>query len=173
MSAMQSLENNLNDIFGKKAPALPEGGKKALVEWLPWINLVFGVLSLLAALSLWRWANAANELIDYANTISGVYGGNPVVAERMGVIVWLGLGVLAVQGLLLLAAFAPTRDRKKSGWNFMFYAALLNLVYGVVTLFSDYDYSGGFVGTILGSAIAFYLLFQIHDRYKNTAKAKA
>lgn len=166
MGAIQSLENNLNGVFGKKAPPLPEGGKKALVEWLPWINLILGILTLLAALSLWRWANTANALVDYANSFSAALGGETVAAERLTMVVWVGLAVLVVQGLLMLAAFAPTKDRKKAGWNLMFYAALLNLAYGIVTLFGDYSYGGGFVGTIIGSALGLYLLFQIRDRYK-------
>lgn len=166
MGAIQSLENNLNDVFGKKAPPLPEGGKKALVEWLPWINLVLGVLTLLAALSLWRWANTANALVDYANSLSAVYGGEAIATERLTTVIWLGLAMLVIQGLLMLAAFAPTKDRKKAGWNLMFYAALLSLAYGIVTLFGDYSYGGGIVGSLVGFAIGMYLLFQIRDRYK-------
>jgi hypothetical protein len=172
MSTLQSLENSLDDVFAKKAPALPEGGKKALVEWLPWINLVFGVLTLLSALSLWRWAHSTNALVDYANSLSSVYGGETIATSRMDVAIWLGLAVLVVQGALMLAAFSPTKDRKKAGWNLMFYAALLNFAYGIVTLFSDYSYAGGVVGTLLGTAIAFYLLFQIRSAYKLVPAAK-
>lgn len=171
MSALQSLENNLEDVFVKKAPALPENGKKAIVEWLPWINLVLGVLSLWAAYALWHWAHIANSLIDYANTLSAAYGG-PTVGTRMSAVLWLGLAVMIVQALLYLAAFPALRDRKKSGWDLIFYALLINVVYGVVVLFSDYGGFGNLLGSLIGSAIGLYFLFQIRGHYLG-ARAKS
>lgn len=165
MSALKSLETSLEDIFVKKAPALPAGGKKALVEYLPWINLVVGLLSLWAAYALWQWAHVASRAIDYLNSISSLYGGQAVATNRMSVGIWLGLIVMAVQALLYLAAFPGLRDRKKSGWNLVFYALLVNVVYGVVVLFTDYGGVGNLIGSAIGSAIGFYFLFQIRGSY--------
>lgn len=172
MSALQSLENNLNDIFVKKAPALPANGKKALVEYLPWINLVVGLLSLWAAYALWHWAHAVSRAVDYLNSISSLYGGSTVAANRMSVGIWLSLVVMAVQALLYLAAFPGLRDRKKSGWNLVFYALLVNVVYGLVVMFTNYGSFGNLIGSLIGSAIGAYFLFQIRGSY-STAKATA
>ena len=50
----KQLEDKMEEYLVKKAPIqIPENGKKALVQWMPWIALVFGVLSLLSALGLW------------------------------------------------------------------------------------------------------------------------
>jgi hypothetical protein len=172
MSALQSLENNLEDVFVKKAPALPENGKKAIIEWLPWINLVLGLLSLWAAYALWHWAHLANSLVNYANSLSAAYGGPAVAVNRLSATVWLSLAVLVVQALIYLAAFQALRDRKKSGWDLLFYALLVNVVYGVVVIFTDYGGFGSFVGSLVGSAVGFYFLFQIRSRYLG-ARVKA
>jgi len=165
MSTLAKLETNLNDLFVKKAPPLPDGGKKALVQYLPWINLFFGVLSLYAVWMLWHWAHFANQIISYTNSLNALYGGPTVSTNRMGFVVWLAMGVLLVEAVLYIMAFPATRDHKKSGWNLMFYAALVNVVYGVVVLFSNYGGVGSLLGSLIGSAIGLYLLFQIRASY--------
>lgn len=172
MSAGSSLENTLGDVF-KNAPKLPENGKKALVQWLPWINLVLGILTLWSAYALWNWARLANGLIDYANSISKAFGGTTVATNRLSIGIWLGIAVLVVEGVLYLAAFPGTRDRKKAGWNFMFYAALVNIVYAVVVIFTDYGGVGNLIGYLIGSAIGLYLLFQIKDAYRGGSVSSA
>jgi hypothetical protein len=173
MSALQSLEDRLENVFVKKAPALPAGSKKAIVEWLPWINLALGLLSVWAAYALWHWAHLASKLIDYANSLSTAFGGTAVASNRMSAALWLGLAVMVVQALLYLAAFPALRERKKSGWDLMFYALLVNVVYGVVLLFSDYGGFGNLLGSLIGSAIGFYFLFQIRSLYLKAPAANA
>lgn len=165
MGALQPLEKSLDDLFVKQAPALPAGGKKALVQYLPWINLILGLIALYTAYVLWHWAHFANSLINYANSLSAAYGGPTVATNRLSVGIWLGIVVLAIEALLYIAAFPGTRDRKKVGWNLMFYALLVNIVYGVLVLFTDYGSVGNLVGAVIGSAIGLYLLFQIRSSY--------
>lgn len=171
MSALQSLENNLNEVFAKQAPALPSNGKKALVQYLPWISLIFGVISLYTVYVVWHWAHLANNLINYANSISAAYGGPAVASNRLTLGVWLGLAVLAVEALIYILAYPGLRDRKKSGWDLLFYALIINVVYGVVIMFTDYGGVGNLIWTIIGSAIGAYFLFQVRDSYKG-AKAR-
>lgn len=166
MAALTQLENKLDEVLGKKSPVqLPENARKVIVEYLPWINLVIGVFTLWGAWTLWRWAHLANTLVDYANQLSRAIGGTTVAAQRLTVVIWLGLITLAVEGVLMIAAFPGTRDRKKAGWNLLFYAALINVVYGVIILFSDYGGAGRFVGSLIGSVIGLYFLFQIRGYY--------
>lgn len=170
MSAFKSLEKNLSDIFVDKAPALPENGKKFIVEWLPWISLILGLLSLYTAYVLWNWAHVANNLAEYANNLNQLYGNPAVSVERMSAVLWLSLAVLVVTAVIYVLAFPALKARKKKGWDWLFYALLLNVVYGVVVLFSDYGGVSNLLGTLIGSAIGLYFLFQIRGHY---TKARA
>ena len=53
---LSALETKMSEVFVDKAPKLPAGGKKFIVEVAPWLTLIGGILSLLAGLSLWNWA---------------------------------------------------------------------------------------------------------------------
>ncbi len=168
---MDGLEKALASIFVKSAPALPAKAKKALVEWLPWINLVLGILTLLSVYWLWHWAHLANSLINYANQLSQALGVNTVAVHRLTAGIWLALIVLALEAVLYLAAFSPLKARRKAGWNLLFYAALVNILYGLVLLFTDYGGVGRFLSSLIGSAIGFYFLFQIREAYSGGRSA--
>ena len=68
----------LND----KMPQLPADAKKTLVEWMPWISLVAGVLGLWAALALWRLYDVVSPYAEFANEISRAYGGPGVDYDK-------------------------------------------------------------------------------------------
>lgn len=165
MAAMQDVENKLDELFVKKAPALPEGFKEWLVKYLPWINLVLGLFSLYSVYVIWHWAHYANNLINYANEISAAYGGTQIAADRLSVGIWIGLVFLTIETLLYIVAFPATRARKKSGWNLLFYALIVNVLYGVVMLFTSYGGFGTLLGSLIGTAIGLYILFQIRAKY--------
>jgi hypothetical protein len=162
---LDGLEKSLEGVFVKSAPKLPERGKEVLVEWLPWINLILGVLTLWAVWWLWHWAHLANGLVNYVNDLSRAYGGSGVAVHRMGAMVWLGIIVLAIEAVLFIMAFPATRARAKRGWDLMFYALLVNLVYGVIVIFTDYGGVGNFIGYLIGTVIGLWFLFQIRSKY--------
>lgn len=169
MANMLPLEQNLKDVFTKSTPPLPPKAKQVLVEWAPWLSLIAGVLSLWGAWALWHWANVANAFVDYANSLSAIYGGQTVVAERLTAVVWVGIAVLIVEGLIYLLAFPGLRDRKKSGWNLLYWGALVNIAYGVVVMFTAYGGFGNLLMSLIGTAIGMYLLFQIRSAYSADA----
>jgi hypothetical protein len=168
MNILNSLEKSLADVY-KGAPALPASAKKFLVEYMPWITLVIGLFTLLSVYWLWQWAHVANSLINYANTISAAYGG-PTVSNRLDLVVWLGLIVLLVEAILYIAAFPALKARRKSGWDLLFYALVVNVVYGVVVAFSAYGV-GHLFGSLVGTAIGLYFLYQIRPSYTKSAAA--
>ena len=162
---LKKAEDGLAGLFSK-LPAMPENGKKTLVEWFPWISLVFGVLSLLAVLSFWRTAHAVDRLIDYSNAFSRAYG-TGTVSNNLGLFFYLTLAVAFVTGLLGVVAFSGLKARsKKKGWNLLFLSQLVSLGAGILGAFSDYRYGAGIIGTLLGAAIGFYLLYQVRSYYK-------
>ena len=165
MAALSQLETALSDVFVKKAPKLPEGAKRFIVTYLPYINLVFGVLALWAAWAIYNWANYASEVTDYLNSYSRALGGTDVVSRDLTVGLWLAIIVLVIEAVLYIAAFAGTRDRKKSGWDLLFYALLVNAVYGVVVVFTSYGGFGNLLGALIGTVIGLYFLFQIRSSY--------
>lgn len=160
------LENSLADVF-KAAPKIPENGRKALVNWMPWIALVFGVLQVWAAYALWRLYDRYDGALNYVNSVARSFGVETATPE-VNIFFWLALVLLALSGVILLLAYPGLKARKKSGWNWLFYGELLSVVYAVVSLFFDGAYGGGvgrFIGALIGAAIGFYLLFQIRDHY--------
>jgi hypothetical protein len=169
MDALRKLEDALAGVF-KNAPALPAKSKQTLAEIWPWLALVFGILQLAAAYSLYRLGHTVNALADYANQFSTAFGGDRI-APRLGLFYWLGLAVLVLDGVILLVAYSGLKNRsKRHGWNLIFLSALLNLAYGVLIAF-DGAFGGlsRLVGAVIGSAIAFYLLFQVRELYKDGA----
>ncbi len=154
MSAFISLENKLDEIFVKKAPPLSSNAKRAIVAYLPYINLVLGVLTLLVAWGLYDAAHTVNYLIGSLATVSHVT-----------FTVWLVISVLVIEAIIFIAAFPATKARKKSGWDLIFYAFLINVAYGIVVLFTDYGGTGRLIGSLVGSAVGFYFLFQIRGNY--------
>ncbi len=166
MGALQTVENKLNEVF-KGLPPLSEKAKESLVKAWPWIALIFGVLQLLAAWALWGLTNVAERLTDYANTLSTYYTGQSLgLSAADKTIIYLGLAVLVVDAVILLMAFPQLQKRTRRGWDLLFLGSLLNLVYAVVTLFIDARGAGSFIFNLLGSAIGFYLLFQVREKYK-------
>lgn len=170
---MESIEKSLDELLVKKAPVqLPENAKKTIVEWLPWINLVFGVLQLWAALAFWQLAHLTNSLVDYANSLSAVTG-NVAPVSKLGLFFYVSLLVLVADGVLILAAFPGLRAKSKvRGWNLLFYGLVLNVVYGVFRLFTDIG--GGFGSlfwSVVSSVIGAYILFQVRSYYTGVKSA--
>jgi hypothetical protein len=154
------LEDSLAGLY-KGAPHISANGRKALVEWVPWINLLVGLLTLWSAWILWHWAHVVNRYINYIN----FYATRQIV-HHLSFGIWLGLIVVLAEAVLLITAFVQTRDRKKSGWDLMLYAALLNVFYAAVLVFTDYGGLGHLLWEIIASAIGLYFLFEIRSFYK-------
>jgi len=93
-----------------KAPALPRKWTDLIVTYAPWLvllggvlGLLFGVLALIASLSLFGLMTAVAPLGVYGAT----YGPQYVIAVVVGALVLLATGVLS------LMAFSPLKARKK------------------------------------------------------------
>ncbi len=164
MGMLSDLENGLAGVY-KGTPKLGNDAKKSLVKVWPWLALVFGILQLLAAWSLWHWGHTVNQFVDYANSLSQAYGINTGTTADLNVFYWLSLIVLALDAVILLMAFSGLKKRAKRGWNLLFYSALLNGVYGIVSAFNNYGGFGSLVMQLVVSAIVLYFLFQTRDQY--------
>lgn len=172
---INELESKLNELFVHNAPKLPDGGKKVLVKWAPVLSLLVGILILLSAWSLWHWARAADGVVNYANAVCNAYAayGCSMPTSHYSVWLWLSVLFLAAEGLLYVLAYSGLKAHKKQGWNYLYYGALLNVLYAVVSLFAGNDVASRFVGALIGSAVGFYFLFQIRGAYLGGKKPAA
>lgn len=172
MNALHKLEAKMADLF-KGAPKLSNSSKETVVSIWPWLALIGGVLQLLAAWWLWSWARSASELAQYFNEVSRAYGGDGI-NERLTVWVWIGLITLIVDAVILLMAYPKLKRREKGGWDLLFLAGLINVVYAVVTLFFEGRGGlGSLLWNLIVSAVIFYLLFAVRDKYKGAAHHQA
>ncbi len=172
MRALQTLETKLDSLLGTNAPVnLSENSRRTIIEYLPWVNVVLGALAFWVALSLWHWAHPGQAFIDYANSLSPEYGRSLIHRQTIGI--WLGVVSLVAEGLLLVAAYPGTRDRKKHGWDLLFYAALLNIAYSVFILFTDYGSTDRLLLSLITSTAGLYLLFQVRSYYSGRRAVKA
>jgi len=139
------FEKQLEDIFGKKAPALPENVKEFIVKYGPFITLVMLVLALPPVIALLGFGSLASPLL----ALGGVSAFTGFSLAIIFLIISLVLEALALPGLF---------KRSITGWRYMFYATLINAVYSLL--------SGSLGSLIIGTAISFYFLFQIKSYYK-------
>lgn len=168
MPQLEKLETTLDDVLNKKAPVkIPENGRKSLAGALWWLALIFGVLSLWGAWALWRVGHWVDTWVDYANSMTSVYG----VSNELGVMYYLALVVLVVSAVMALLAAPGLKAMKKSGWNLLFYSMLVNAVYGVVVLFANYGGFGDMLVAFLGSLVGAYLLFQVRSQFMKSHQA--
>jgi Na+/melibiose symporter-like transporter len=144
----------------KAAPKLPENGKEGLAKAFPWIALIFGVLQLWAAWGLWVVYDRADRVLDLFSVYYDV--GYTGMDRTM---IFVGIAVLAIDAVILLMAWPKLSKRERGGWDLLYLGALLNLVYAVVSLFIDNRGVGSFIFSLIGSAIGFWLLFQVREKF--------
>lgn len=169
---MGPLENKLDELLVKKAPfQLPSNGKKTLINALPYLALVGGVLALLGAWGVYQIAMWANSWLSVANELSTTYGYATSYTQSYGPLLWVSLLLLLAEAVVMFMAFAPLQARKKRGWDLLFWASLLNVVYAVVYLVARPDVMQ-FVFFVLGSVVSLYVLFQVRSGYTDAATAK-
>jgi len=139
------LESTLDLYFDKKAPAMPDSVKEALVKYGPYLTAILMFMALPIILGLLGFGAMMSP---FAYMGGFRYG----LGFSFGLL--FTIAILIMQGLSLPALF----KRRKSGWNLMFYVALLQAVQNLLRF--------NLGGLIIGSAISFYILFQIKSYYK-------
>jgi hypothetical protein len=159
---MKQLEKPLDDAF-KSLPQLPENARKGLAAALPWLTLIGAVLSLLSVANLY---NAAMLLNGVYSTFGYPLAGGVVTT------LWLGIAILVAQAVLFFVAFPALRQYKKSGWNLLFWVAIVSVLYGVImNLFNGYFDLGQLIVSLLGAAIGLYFLFQVRPYFTTAGGA--
>jgi predicted neutral ceramidase superfamily lipid hydrolase len=170
VSTINYLEKSLNEIFVGSGPALNPKTKKLIVKYLPWISLFLGLLTLLTAYNIWKWAHIVNVYASYTNSLSQLYGGPIASTNHMSIIICLSILILIIEATMFIAAFSATSAHKKVGWSLLLYVLLVNLAYGLVITFTEYGGFSSLLLSIVGSSIGLYFLFQIRKEYMSNIK---
>ena len=142
---MSGLEGWIGSIFAK-APHIPENGRKVIVEYAPWIVLIFGIIGVVALLG----AGGLSMLLAI---------GSAGYALPLLVSVLISLA----SAVLLLMSYPGIKAHKKSGWNLVFYSQVVGVVGSVVMIVMGDTYN--IVGPIIGAVIGFWLLFEVRSHY--------
>lgn len=144
---LAKLEEFLELYLVKKAPAIPKGGKDFIVKIAPWLVIIGLVLSVPAIFSLFS-LNAMMSANPY-----GAY-----VTTALGPSYWISIFLLVVVVVLEVLALPGLFNRKRQGWNYIFYSSLVSLVSSLISM--------NLVGFIIGGLLSLYLLFQVREFYK-------
>lgn len=143
---MNQLNNTLDLYLVKKAPfQIPARWREVLVKWMPWIILVILLLALPAVLFL---------LGISAFVMPFAFMAGPSVGTGFSLAVVFLIATLVLEGM----AIPGLLKRKAGAWNLLYYSALINAVYNLISF--------NIGGLILGTLINLYILFQIREYYK-------
>lgn len=168
MAVMEKLEDQLAKFY-KGLPQLPDPSKESLAKAWPWLALIFGILQLFTAWGLWVVVRDANRIINFANSYYQAVTGTtlaPTVSTLDKTMLYVGIVVLVVDAVILLLAYPALTKREKHGWDLIFLGGVLNVAYAVLSLFLHDRGIGSFIVSLFTSFVAFYLLFQVREKYK-------
>ena len=140
---LDKLTDFLELYLVKKAPTIPAKWQNILVKALPWVTLIFLILSLPFIFALLGLGVALFPA--YATGIS--YTFTQVLL----------MVILLISLILEVMALPKLFKNQKRGWELLYYATLIGAIYNL--------YSSGLIGTLLGLLISLYILFQIRTHY--------
>ena len=142
---MNQLIDTLDLYFGKKAPQMPAGIKEFIVKVSPWLSVVGVILTVPAVLAILGLGAYFSSFARYGMV---GYGYSGFGIWSVFTIIMTVLYIMAIPGLF---------KRSPSGWNFMFYAALVGGLQNLISF--------NLVGLVVGLLIGFYILFQLKPYY--------
>jgi hypothetical protein len=142
---LSELETKLDDIFGKKAPQLPENVKEFIVKISPYLAIIGVIFALPAILTVLGIGAVAAPLALMGGV--GAFGGFTI-----------GLIFSAIMIVIQIVAIPGLFKRSLSAWRLLFYASLLSAASSLFNLQLG--------SLIIGTAISFYILFQVRSYYK-------
>jgi hypothetical protein len=145
MFAMLSeLETTLNEYFGKKAPQLPKDIKDFIVMASPYLVILGIVMSVPAIFALLGLS------VLFAPMMA--FGGGWTLMSI------LSLVTLIASMILEISAVSGLFAKKKSAWDKLFWVSLIGIISSLA--------GGNLVGLVIGTAISWYVLFQVRSYYK-------
>ena len=149
---IDQLEGLLDEYMIKKAPFnLPLGVKEFIVTVSPYLVIIFAILALPMILGAIGLSTMATPLMMMGGFRQGLGWGFGMIISFTASIIAVIIQLFAIQGLF---------KRTKKAWKLVFYASIVSLVGGILSVH-------GFIGAIIGAIIGWYIIFQVKDFYKN------
>ncbi len=143
-SLPDQLEKTLQTYLYDKAPHLPPQWQEVLVKFLPFLTILFVVLSLPVLLA----ALGVGAFLSPFMLMGGGLGSYSLMLVIFGISVVLE--AMAIPGLF---------NKSAKAWRLLYWSTLVNALYNFFTF--------NLVGFIVGGAISLYLLFQIKKYYSH------
>lgn len=151
---MSHHQQKSHDLIGilephfAKLPHLPKKAQDVLVQFIPYVALLFGILGIFGAISSLGILTATSPfaIMGGAEGVSA-YGGGFIAS-----LFWM------VSAGLLLAAYPGLNARKFKGWNLLFWSEIVNLIGCVIAM--------TILSGIISTVIWLYILYEIKSHYK-------
>ncbi|MEI6494833.1 MAG: hypothetical protein WCO03_02110 [bacterium] len=144
---MKQLEGFLEEYFGRKAPALPAGGKEFIVKVSPYLAIISLILMVPALLGLLAVLGIGAVAMPFA----------VVAGAQMGILFLISAAIIVISIILTIIAIPGLFKRQIKGWQMMYYSTLLSLLSSLISL--------NLIGFIVSAIISFYILFQVKSLY--------
>lgn len=162
--ALGGLEQLLDETVNKKQPLqLPADVRKWLGRNVWWMSLIGGILSVWGAWTFWQVGHYLSTVNPYLDELARVNG--TTYASDLGIMWYVALVGLLVEGVLMLAAIQKLKRGAKGGWDLLFYTSLVSLVVSLVYMFVPGYGFGSLLGALVGTAIGWFFLFQIRSQF--------
>lgn len=143
---MEQLETQLRIYLYDKAPHLPAEWQEILVKFLPYLAILFVVLSLPVLLAALGLGAIFSPFI--------LMGGLGTFSSYS-----LTLIIFAISIILEAVAIPGLFARSSKAWTLLYYSALVNALYNFLSF--------NFFGFVIGGIVSLYLLFQIKKYYSH------
>jgi hypothetical protein len=141
----EQIETTLRTYLYDKAPHLPLQWQEVLVKFLPYLTILFVVLSLPVLLAALGLGSMLSPFLFMAGGFTSFS---------------LTMIVFAISVILEAMAIPGLFNKSTKSWYLLYYSTLINALYNFLTF--------NIVGFILGGAISLYLLFQIKKYYTHS-----
>jgi FtsH-binding integral membrane protein len=171
MEFIAKLERTVLGWF-KGVPSLPAGARKWLGDNVWWIVLIGAILTILGILGALVAIGAAISLLG---TVAVSYYVSPAVTSWAVISGIIALAFSVVQGILLLMAIQPLKEKQKKGWVLLFATWLVGGVGVVVNAILSLSIIGFILGVLFGAvwmAISGYFLVEIHGQFAHVERSR-
>jgi len=165
---LMKISSKIEPYF-KNLPPLSQKTKEWLVQYLPIISLIVGILYGLYAISFWNEGHSS--IIHGISYIPGGLVIKPI--NQLNFFYYTSFILLLIDTVIFLAGFSRLKKKTDNDWLLIFFGILIYVLYALFNLFSSYDGGiGKFIIALIFSAFGLYFLYQIKPFYTMKLKAR-